>query len=114
MGQAGRGKALNLTIDRMSLRPKARIGKCSGETIQVSGVVKRYVWELKSASMARPAGKIWEFGLFRMLEVKVRVHEGALEGTKRRCEPEAPAKLADGKAGANGAADAGLQSRPGK
>ena len=64
--------------------------------------------------MARPAGKIWEFGLFRMLEVKVRVHEGALEGTKRRCEPEAPAKVADGKAGANGAADAGLQSRPGK
>ena len=57
MGQAGRGKALNLTIDRMSPRPKGRIGKCSGETIQVSGVVKQYVWELKSASMARPAGK---------------------------------------------------------
>ena len=58
--------------------------------------------------------KIWEFGLFRMLEVKVRVHKGALEGTKTRCKPEAPAKLADGEAGANGTADVGLQSRPGK
>ena len=44
----------------------------------------------------------------------MRVHERALEGTKTRCKPEAPAKVADGEAGANGAADAGLQSWPGK